>query len=149
MVDVPIARLKNLSDGGIAEDGSSVRMRINSDRGPIVDLEIAIDDMGTLIAFLATLAAHAGERRDTSGLPPRRAQNQVIPIPARGLGFGVDEQDLSGLFPGIVEPGVKNRLASLVVRLPGFDLAFQTGDLRIADLPAWLRASADQVEKSS
>jgi hypothetical protein len=144
----PPLRLKQLSTARVSQDGETVFFRIETTNGEMADLECGTEEVGDIIGFLCQLAEAAGKHRDHDDKPSKAPRNYLVPVPATGFGFATTEDDLAKAFPDLAEEELANRQALLLLRLGGFDLSFRMADMKLGDVPLYLRESADQIEES-
>lgn len=144
--EIPCVEFKGFSLPRVHDDGSKLTLMIEDENGPAVELAIPTKEVGAIIAFLVEGAAHAGKLREAAGIAPSQEPNSLCPVEAYGMGFAAADEDLAKLFPDTFAPDQSERRIAVVIRLGTVDLAFRMGNMRAADIPAWLRHSAHQVE---
>lgn len=114
-------KLSAIDDGAIFDNGEIVAFTIKADRGKNLRVHCPLAEIGDIVQALVQLAKAAGEMRDDPKPATSQGQNYFAPIPCEGMGFQLGETPDKTL---------------LVVRLAGFDLAFElesSGLMRLAD----------------
>jgi len=145
--EVAVVRLKDFSDLRVAKDGSKTTVRLNTVDGDAADIEIETEDVGRFIAYLCGIAAFAKKTRKGKAIAPVEEEIPVYGIEAEGTGFATIDGDLRGHFPWLADRSDEALPAAMIVRMSGFDLAFQMGDMPVADTPGFLRRSADRLDR--
>jgi hypothetical protein len=145
---IPSARLKDFSNARVSQDGAFATFRLNTTDGEAADIELMADEIGDIICYLCGIAEAAGKHRDHDAKTPKQVRNYLAPAEARAIGFGAADEDLSAAFPELPKVPTSDKPAMLAVRLAGFDLGFRIAEIRLGDLPSFLRLSADRIERS-
>jgi len=122
----------------VSDDGQAIGMRIHRADGTAFDLWCEVGRLNDVFCMLGSLAKAAGERRGGEPPMPPLTQNETTPIPAIGAGFQL------GHGPDDIR---------LLIRLHGFDMAFQVPRSELAGLAAALSRtaatlSADPTQKN-
>jgi hypothetical protein len=120
-------QLNQLVQTSISDDGNAVGVRFVRRDGMEFDLWLEIYQLTDLFYALGMLAKFAGERRGNEPPLPPLTQNETSPIPILGAGFQ------QGQSPDDIR---------LLVRLHGFDIAFQIPSSQLADFAAHIARTA-------
>jgi hypothetical protein len=111
----------------VSDDGNALGMRIHRADATAFDLWCEVTRLNDVFHLLAALAKAAGEQRGGEPPLPPLTQNETTPIPTLGAGFQI------GNGPDDIR---------LVIRLYGFDIAFQVPRSELAGFSAALSRSA-------
>jgi hypothetical protein len=120
-------RLVQLSDGRISDDGNAIGFQIERTDGRSFPVWCSIPELNDIFSMLASLAKAAGEQRGAALPDFPDTQNYTTAIPALGVGF---------------QAGSGSEDIRLLIRLHGFDVAFQFPRNRLADLADGLARTA-------
>jgi hypothetical protein len=114
----------------VSDDGQAIGIRLHRTDATAFDVWCEVGRLNDVFCLLGTLAKAAGEQRgDEPPLPPL-TQNETMPIPALGAGFQVGDG------PDDIR---------LLIRLHGFDMAFQVPRSELAGLSASLSRTASTL----
>ncbi len=105
-------RFLRFSNAAASHDGKHFAVYVETDDDTVLDLEIPIEEMGDIVQFLVDVANHVDA-------DARHEQRQYSPIPIRGLGLATGRTPDETL---------------LIIRLAGFELAFQLDSKHVAEL---------------
>lgn len=115
-------QLATLDDPAAFDNGETVAFTIKTTTSKQMRVNCQLAMIGDIFSFLGRLAKAAGELRISPASDSLKLQNDyVAPIPAQGMGL---------------QPGANPGKTNLVVRLHGFDMAFEvesSGIVRLAD----------------
>lgn len=111
----------------VSDDGQAVGMRFHRADATAFDLWCEVSKLNDVFHLLASLAKAAGEQRGDDQPLGLATQNETMPIPMLGAGFQIGDG------PDDVR---------LLIRLHGFDIAFQVPRNELAGLSAALSKSA-------
>lgn len=114
-----LKRLLRFADPKVSHDGSCLAVRVETVDGSNLDLEIPLNEIGTLVQFFVSIADHVGNEAAPSPIEAPTEGVTWSPIPVRGLGFGAG-RDASETI--------------LMVQLAGFQLAFSLDSSKLASL---------------
>jgi hypothetical protein len=102
--------LRALDNAVVLENGRTVAFTIKTVTGRELRVHCALSIIGDIFSFLGHLAKVAGEQRGIPTPPAPQTHNYLAPIPASGMAL---------------QRGSAQDRALLVVRLSGFDMAFE------------------------
>lgn len=105
-------RFVRFSNAAASHDGKHFAVCVETDDDTALDLEIPIEEIGDVVQFFVEVANHVDA-------DVRHEQRQYSPIPIRGLGLATSYTPDETL---------------LIIRLAGFELAFQLDSKRVAEL---------------
>jgi len=130
--------LADIDQACISDDGNAIGMRFHRADAAAFDLWCEVSRLNDVFHLLASLAKAAGDKRGSEPPLPPATQNETTPIPILGAGFQ------AGHGPDDIR---------LLIRLHGFDIAFQVPRSELAGLSAALSRtastlSADRLQKN-
>jgi len=115
MDDVKLQCLSN----PIVFDNGTVGFSVEAEGGDSANVFCSLTDVGDMMSFLGMLARDAGEARNLPQPDTGKTYNELAPIPAQGIGF---------------QAGQTPETTLIVVRLSGFDMAFEVPSSELARL---------------
>lgn len=111
-------RLTHLANPMLSGDAKHLAIQVVT-AGPILDLEIPMSEIGTVIQFLAGCADHLASRAEADEVDVTPDRASFSPIQIHGLGLATGSSAAETL---------------LVVQFAGFDLAFSLDSEKLAAL---------------
>jgi hypothetical protein len=129
----PGNQLADIDGTCVSDDGQAVGMRFHRADKTSFDLWCEVNRLNDVFHLLASLAKAAGEQRGGDPPLPPHTQNETTPIPMLGAGFQVGGE------PDDVR---------LLIRLHGFDIAFQMPRSELPGLSATLSRTAATLSAS-
>jgi hypothetical protein len=112
-------KLACLENATVLDDGERVAFTVKGSTGKQMRVHCPLAEIGDVFSFLGHLAKAAGEARNAPTPPVPHTHNYLAPVPAQGIGFQAGDHPDRTL---------------LVVRLFGFDLAFEIQSNELARL---------------
>jgi hypothetical protein len=127
--EMPSTQIKGLRDARLTTDGLALSFTLETDAADLA-LHVPTVDIGRIVAFFVGAASACD---DLFGAAERPMPEHLDPVPALGIGFST--------------LGTPERTA-MIVRLPGFDLAFAVESRRLADTARSLNSTLATLSAS-
>lgn len=114
----PPLQILSLRDAAAFNEGASIAFTMVTPAGE-ARLMVPSADLGNILAFFATCAGAVGDQFAMAGKPAWPPANDIVPVPAMGIGF---------------QAGNSPDKTWLLLNVSGFALAFELPSSGLADM---------------